>query len=126
MICPPCKKSWLEGWKDLQAKYEVEKKKDPMFAMPPSEDQLPKADPKRVWQQGKDKWHVDAPVTVIGDKVLAASAFLDKESLGERALFCLNAKTGDILWKAPLKLNPWGGPSVIRRHRRHFRQQHRL
>ena len=29
--------------------------------MPPNEDQLPKADPKQVWQQGQEKWHVDAP-----------------------------------------------------------------
>ncbi|HZZ77088.1 MAG TPA: PQQ-binding-like beta-propeller repeat protein [Gemmataceae bacterium] len=106
-------KLMIASWKELQAKYEVEKKKDPVFAMPPSEDQLPKAEPKRVWQEGKEKWHVDAPVAVAGDKVLAASAYLDKEQLGERALFCLDAKTGKQIWKAPLKLNPWGGPSVL-------------
>ena len=66
-----------------------------------------------LWQQGKDKWHVDAPVTVVGDRVLVASAFLDKEKLGDRALFCLDAKTGDIVWRKPLKINPWGGPSVV-------------
>jgi outer membrane protein assembly factor BamB len=97
--------------KELKAKYEIAKKTDP-FAVPPNEDQLPKADPKRLWQQGKDKWHVDAPVNVIGDQVLVASAYLDKEQLGDRALFCLSAKTGEVLWRAPLKLNPWGGPSV--------------
>jgi outer membrane protein assembly factor BamB len=73
---------------------------------------LPRATPRRVWQQGEDKWHVDAPVAVAGDRVVVASAFLDKERFGERALFCLNAKDGSILWKQPLKLNPWGGPSV--------------
>jgi outer membrane protein assembly factor BamB len=99
-------------WKELEAKYQIEKKKDPMFAQPPTEDQLFKAEPKRLWQQGKDKWHVDAPVAVIGDKVLVASAFLDKEQLGDLTLFCLDAKNGEILWKQPLKLNPWGGPSV--------------
>ena len=46
------------------------------------------------------------------DKVLVASAFLDKEH-GDRALFCLDAKTGKILWRTPLRLNPWGGPSVL-------------
>jgi outer membrane protein assembly factor BamB len=110
---PSLQKIMAQGWKDLQAKYEVEKKKDPLFAIPPSEDQLPKADPKRLWQQGKNKWHVDAPITVIGDKVLACSAFLDKEQVGDRALFCLDAKTGNVVWRAPLKLNPWGGPSVL-------------
>src|SRR5262249_29907387 len=59
-----------------------------------------------------EKWHVDAPVAVSGDNVLVASAYLDDEKVGERALFCLNAKTGDIRWKAPIQLNPWGGPSV--------------
>jgi outer membrane protein assembly factor BamB len=99
-------------WMELEAKYKIDKKKDPMFALPPSKDQLWKADPKRLWQQGKDKWHVDAPVSVVGDKVLVASAYLDKEQVGERALICLDAKTGDIVWRAALKLNPWGGPSV--------------
>jgi outer membrane protein assembly factor BamB len=26
---------------------------------------------------------------------------------------CLNAKTGDVIWRKALKINPWGGPSVI-------------
>jgi outer membrane protein assembly factor BamB len=95
----------------LQAKYEIAKKTDP-FAIPPNDDQLPKPDPKRLWQEGKDKWHVDAPVAVVGDKVLACSAFLEKEMAGDRALFCLDAKTGKLAWRAPLKLNPWGGPSI--------------
>jgi outer membrane protein assembly factor BamB len=100
-------------WKELQAKYEVEKKKDPCFAVPPNEDMLPKPTPRRVWQQGEQKWHVDAPLTVVGDRVLVASAFLDKEKLGDRALYCLDAAKGDIQWRTPLKLNPWGGPSVV-------------
>jgi outer membrane protein assembly factor BamB len=100
-----------QRWKDLMAKYELEKKKDP-DAFPPSADDLPRAAPRRVWQQGEVKWHVDAPVTVVGDKVLAASAYLDREKEGDRALYCLNAKTGAVLWRAPLKVNPWGGPSV--------------
>jgi outer membrane protein assembly factor BamB len=101
-----------QKWADLQAKYEIDKKKDPLLALPPSEDQLPKPAPVLLWQQGKDKWHVDAPVTVAGDRVLVASAFLDKEQLGDRALLCLDAKTGDVKWRKPLPINPWGGPSV--------------
>jgi outer membrane protein assembly factor BamB len=100
-----------EKWKELQAKYEQEKKKDE-FAVPPSEDQLPKAAPVRLWVQGKDKWHVDAPVAVAGDRVLAASAFLDKEQVGDRAVFALDAATGAIVWRMPLPYNPWGGPSL--------------
>lgn len=99
-------------WQDLLAKYEIDKKKDPDFAVPPSEDQLPRATPRRLWQEGKDKWHVDAPVAVVDDKVLVGSAFLDKEQVGERALLCLDAKTGQKRWRTALKLNPWGGPSV--------------
>jgi outer membrane protein assembly factor BamB len=105
-------KQMANAWKDLQAKYDAAKKTDP-FAVPPTEDQLPRAEPKRLWQQGKDKWHVDAPITVVGERVLVCSAYLDKEQVGDRSLFCLDAKTGGVLWKAPLKLNPWGGPSVM-------------
>ncbi len=99
-------------WAGLRKKYEEAlKKKDP-FAVPPTDDDLPRAAPEVVWQQGKGKWHVDAPVAVVGERVLAASAFLDKEKEGERALFCLDAKTGKQLWKSPLAINPWGGPAV--------------
>jgi outer membrane protein assembly factor BamB len=100
-------------WQELLAKYEEEKKKDPDFAVPPTEDQLPKPAPVLAWQQGKDKWHVDAPVAVAGDRVLVASAFLDKEQLGDRALYCLDAKSGEIRWRTPLGINPWGGPAVV-------------
>src|SRR5262249_31676344 len=101
-----------QKWKELLAKYEEEKRKDPDFAVPPSEDQLPKPAPRRVWQQGQEKWHVDAPIAVAGDRVLVGSAFLDKEQVGDRALHCLDAKNGAVRWRTPLKLNPWGGPTV--------------
>jgi outer membrane protein assembly factor BamB len=99
-------------WKDMLAKYEVEKKKDPDFAIPPNEDQLPKPAPHLLWQAGQQKWHVDAPVNVSGDKVLVASAFLDKEQVGDRALHCLDSKTGKSIWRTALPMNPWGGASV--------------
>jgi outer membrane protein assembly factor BamB len=104
-------KSRLAQWKEMNDRYEKEKKTDP-FALPPTEDQLPKASPKLLWQQGKEKWHVDAPVALVGDKLVVGSAFLDKEKVGDRAIFCLDAAKGDVLWRAPVKLNPWGGPSV--------------
>jgi outer membrane protein assembly factor BamB len=113
MDIPAVQKVIALKWKELQDLYELEKKKKNEFAMPPNEDQLPRAEPKVVWQQGKDKWHVDAPVTLVGNKVLVSSAFLDKEQEGDRALFCLDAKTGAVQWKTPLRLNPWGGPSVL-------------
>ncbi len=99
-------------WKELRLKYEEEKKKDPDFAIPPSEDLLPKPAPIRIWRQGQDKWHVDASVAVVGNRVLVASAYLDEERAGDRALLCLRAKDGTVLWNTPLRLNPWAGPTV--------------
>jgi outer membrane protein assembly factor BamB len=99
-------------WNELLAKYEAEKKKDPQFAVPPDESLLPGAVPRRVWQQGQDRWHVDAPLAAVAERVLAASAGLDDEKAGERALVCLKAADGAVLWKTPLKLNPWAGPTV--------------
>ena len=53
------------------------------------------------------------PVAVVGDRVLVASAFLDEEKVGHRGLLCLSAADGSVLWKTPLKFNPWGGPTVV-------------
>jgi len=97
---------------ELQKKYEQAKANNDPFALPPSERDLPRATPALVWQAGKERWHVDAPVAVIGQQVLVASAFLDKEKVGSRALYCLDAATGKEKWMTPLPLNPWGGPSV--------------
>jgi outer membrane protein assembly factor BamB len=100
-------------WLELVDRYKAQKKKDPDLAVPPDVDQLPKPAPRRLWQTGKGKWHVDAPLAAVGERVLVASAFLDKEKAGDRALFCLDASTGKVKWRTPLKLNPWGGPSVL-------------
>jgi len=109
---PTIAKMQTEKWKSLQAAFEIDKKKDPDFAIPPSEDQLHKASPKILWQKGDKKWHVDAAVNVFNNRVIVASAFLDKEKVGDRAVFCLNAETGDEMWRTPLDINPWGGASV--------------
>src|SRR5262249_31457806 len=109
---PTIRKILDAKWKELWAKYEIEKKKDPDFAVEPTPDQLPKPAPKVAWQQGQEKWHVDAPVTVAGDKLLVCSAFLDMEKVGDRAIHCLDTKTGSTRWRTGLKLNPWGGASV--------------
>ena len=79
-VQPAIEKKWTE----LLAKYEQDKLKDGNLAVQPSEDSLPKPAPTLVWQQGKDKWHVDAPVLVTGGKVLAASAYLDDDKCGDR------------------------------------------
>lgn len=97
---------------ELQKKFEDAKKQGDMFAVPPGDHDLPRPAPALAWQAGKDRWHVDAPLAVVGERVLAASAFLDKEKVGRRAVFCLDAKTGKEKWQAALAVNPWGGPSV--------------
>jgi outer membrane protein assembly factor BamB len=101
-----------QRWKDLLTAYEIERKKDPQFALAPDEGMLPQPAPKQLWQQGQGRWHVDAPVAVVGDRVLAASAYLDDEKAGERALVCLRAADGGVAWTVPLRLNPWAGPTV--------------
>lgn len=101
-----------DEWKKLLAKYEADKKKDPDFAFPPSDEALTKPEPIVVWQQGAKKWHVDASVAVVGDAVLVASGYLDAEKTGERALFSLNAADGSERWKVPLQHNPWAGATV--------------
>ena len=99
-------------WKVLVAKYEEAKAKKDDFAVPPDDGQLLKFVPKKLWQKGEGKWHVDAPVNVAGDTVFVPTSYLDKEKVGERALYALKAATGETLWKAPLKYNPWGGATV--------------
>jgi outer membrane protein assembly factor BamB len=99
-------------WKALLDKYAIDKQKDPAFALPPDEALLPRASPRRLWQQGQDRWHVDAPVALVEDRVLAATAYLEDAKAGERALVCLQASDGMVLWKTPLELNPWGGPTI--------------
>lgn len=106
------KKLLDEKWKALQDQYQADLKKDPTFAIKPNEDMLPKPAPVKVWQEGAEKWHVDAPVNVVGDSVLICSAFLDEEKVGDRAILCLNAKDGKERWRRPLPINPWGGASV--------------
>jgi outer membrane protein assembly factor BamB len=99
-------------WKELGAKYEEAKAKKDEFAMPPDDSQLLKFAPRTRWQKGAGKWHVDAPVNVAGDMVLVPTSFLDKEKVGERALYALKAETGDTVWKKELTYNPWGGATA--------------
>ena len=127
VICVELKKVTLDGqeqdlpavqkiidarWAEMAAKFAEAKKKDPEFAIPPSEDALPKPAPKLVWQQGKGTLHVDASVAVTGDRVLAASAYIDDEKIGKRALICFSATDGRVLWETPLPHNPWAGASA--------------
>jgi len=102
-----------ERWRQLEAEYAAAKKKDPDFAVPPSPDMLPPCRPKLLWQQGKDKWHVDAPVNVAGEFLLVASAYLEDEKVGDRALYCLRKSNGEVVWRQPLRHNPWAGTTIM-------------
>ena len=64
-------------WQELLKKFDQQMQKDPKFAVPPSDDVLPAAKPKLLWQKGLNQWHVDAPLALSGDKLLVASAYLD-------------------------------------------------
>jgi outer membrane protein assembly factor BamB len=104
----------LDGrWRKLQAKYEDDKRRDPDFAFPPNPDSLSKPMPKLIWQAGRNEWHVDAPVALADDRLVVASAFLETEQQGLRAVVCLNAANGKVLWKTPMKFDPWAGPVVV-------------
>ncbi len=100
-------------WKAALARFEEEKKKDPTFAVPPSDDSLPKPAPKLLWRQGQGKWHVDGSVALTGERLLVPSTYLDKEQAGDRAIYCLNTADGSTLWRVPLKYNPWAGPLIV-------------
>jgi outer membrane protein assembly factor BamB len=103
----------LDGrWRKLQAKYEEEKRRDPDFAFPPNPESLPKPTPKLIWQVGRNEWHVDAPVALAKDRLLVGSAFLETEQQGLRAVICLRASDCKVLWKTPMKFDPWAGPVI--------------
>jgi outer membrane protein assembly factor BamB len=73
---------------------------------------LPPSLPKRIWQQGQGRWQVEGAVALVDDCVLATSAYLEEEKVGERALVCLKASDSSLRWKTPLPLSSWAGPTV--------------
>ncbi len=100
-------------WEELQAKFATDKQKDPDLAFPPDESQLLPFTPKRIWHKGQNRWHVDAPINAAGELLLVPSSYLDKEKVGERALYALNRADGSVVWKTELSYNPWGGATVV-------------
>jgi outer membrane protein assembly factor BamB len=99
-------------WKELSIAYAAARAKKDDFAIPPDDGQLLRFVPKKVWQKGADRWHVDAPLNLAGDLVLVPTSYLDQEKVGERALYALNATTGATVWKRELSFNPWGGATI--------------
>jgi outer membrane protein assembly factor BamB len=101
-----------QRWKQLQQRYEQDKKKDPDFAIPPDESQLLKFAPRKLWQKGENQWHVDAPLNASQGLLLVPSAYLEKDKVGRRSLLALKVDNGELVWEAPLTHNPWGGATV--------------
>lgn len=99
-------------WVELMAVYERAKKTDPDFAVPPGDDALPKAVPPTLWHVKDKGWHVDAPLSVVNDKVLVASAYIELDKAGKRCVACLDAANGKVVWETPLDVNPWAGPTI--------------
>ncbi|HEX8914827.1 MAG TPA: PQQ-binding-like beta-propeller repeat protein [Humisphaera sp.] len=99
-------------WDKFQAAYKKAKETDPDFAVPPGDDALPKATPKTLWHAKDRGWHVDAPLSVVGDKVLVASAYIDFDKVGKRVVAAVSAADGKPIWETPVEHNPWGGPTV--------------
>lgn len=107
----------------LRADYEKIKTTDEFAVEPGPGDVLrvTGGTPRILWSVGADKLHVDSAVVLAqraprgGEAqacIVAGSAYLDEEKLGERALVCLSAADGEEAWKVPLRWNPWGSPSI--------------
>ena len=82
---PAIQKILDENWAEAAGEVRGRQEEGPRFRRAAQRGSAAQARTRPAWQQGKDKWHVDAPVAVAGDHVLVASAFLDKEKVGDRA-----------------------------------------
>ncbi len=78
---------------------------------------------------GKELWRFPGPnhhgrllrfgagPAIVGDRLYAATG-VDRNKVGtdsgETALFCLDAHSGNLIWKVALKLPAWGAPVVFK------------
>jgi outer membrane protein assembly factor BamB len=71
----------------------------------------PAQDGKQVWQYPKG--HVDCPPIVVGKRVYCGVG-VDRDVKGpqETAIFCLDAETGEEVWRVKTDLPAWGKPFV--------------
>ncbi len=70
---------------------------------------------EKVWQYSNGL-HVDASPVIVGKRVFCGSGVdRDKEEgkQGETAIFCLDAETGNELWKVTVDLPVWGSPRAF-------------
>jgi outer membrane protein assembly factor BamB len=101
-----------QRWQALTDHYQRARKQAPESAREPTDDMLPRPRPLWRWQQGKARWYVAAPLAVTHNRVVAASAYLEDDKVGERALLGLDPDHGRPHWKVPLRLNSWAGASI--------------
>jgi outer membrane protein assembly factor BamB len=74
---------------------------------------------KKLWQFPAEPakgslLRIGAGPTVVGDRLFIGSG-VDRnqpENPGDKAVFCLNAETGALVWKVPTDLPCWGAPAV--------------
>ena len=99
-------------WKRQLAELRQNSSTEFGYADPLTAEDLPAPRPKLFWQQGEGKWHIDAPLAVSDQWLLAASSYLDEEQVGKRALLCLHPQNGNPRWELPLKHNPWAGVTL--------------
>ncbi|HEX5273461.1 MAG TPA: PQQ-binding-like beta-propeller repeat protein [Gemmataceae bacterium] len=66
---------------------------------------------KRLWQYAKG--HIDCPPLVVGQRVYCGAG-VDRNLKGpqETAIFCLDAETGEEVWRVKTDLPAWGKPFV--------------
>jgi outer membrane protein assembly factor BamB len=71
----------------------------------------PAQDGKRLWQYAKG--HIDCPPLVVGKRVYCGVG-IDRDVKGpqETAIFCLDAETGEEVWRVKTDLPAWGKPFV--------------
>ena len=94
--------------------------------MPPTDEDLPKPAPALVWQQGKDKWHVDAPVAVVGDRSWSRRPSSTRKRSATAPCSASTPRPASMMWRTPLKRQPVGRPVGVGQDGRRQRQHDRL
>jgi outer membrane protein assembly factor BamB len=71
----------------------------------------------KVWQY--ESWHIDCPPVVIGKRVYCGSGVDRDLDIGlpqVTTVFCLDADTGEVVWRNKTPLPAWGRPVVAGDH----------
>ena len=112
---PRSQKIIAAKWKELQAKYEEDKKKDPDFAIPPSEDALPKPAPEaRSGSRGAGTSGTSIrPVAVAGDRCWRRRPSSTRRRAAIARCSAWTRRRA-IKWRAPTEAQPVGRADASR------------